>query len=145
MKLASPGSVIAMMRNLVFVLALAACGNKGQAPVANSGSGDPPGPVKDTRTEVERRRDTACETLGPRITGCAVADAKVALAAGQIKQKDFDESTKPEITAKNTKEFIEKCTGTEFSSRQVRVLEVCQTAETECDPMLTCLDNLNKQ
>lgn len=145
MKLASPGSVIAMMRNLVFVLAIAGCGNKGQTQVSNAGSGDPPGPSSDNRTEVERRRDTACETLGPRITACAVADAKVALAAGQIKQKDYDESTKPEITAKNTKEFVEKCTGTGFSSRQVRVLEVCQTEETECDPMLACLDNLNKQ
>ncbi len=134
-----------MMKNLVFVLAIAACGNKGQTQVSNAGSGDPPGPVRDTRTELEQRRDTACETLGPRITDCAVADAKVALGAGQIKQKDFDEITKPEIKAKNSKDFIDKCAGTEFSSRQVRVLEVCQSQETECEPMLSCLDNLNKQ
>jgi hypothetical protein len=145
MKRAQPGSVHAMMKNFVFVFAIAACGNKGQTQVSNAGSGDPPGPVRDTRTELERRRDTACEQLGPRITDCAVADAKAALDAGQLKQKDFDAVTKPEIKAKNTKEFVDDCSGKEFSSRQIRVLEVCQTEETECEPMLACLDNLNKQ
>ena len=117
--------------------------------VSNAGSGDgsadPPGPVTDTRTELERRRDDACKTLGPRITDCAVADAKAALDAGQIKQAQYDEITKPEVKAKNTSEFVEDCSGKEFSSRQVRVLEVCQKEETECEPMLACLDNLNKQ
>lgn len=145
MKLPQPGSVVAMMKNLVFVLAIAACGNKGQTQVSNAGSGDPPGPVKDTRTPLELRRDTACEQLGPRITDCAVADAKTALEAGTIKQKDFDAITKPEVKAKNTKEFVDDCSSKEFSSRQVRVLEVCPKEETECDPMLACLDNLNKQ
>lgn len=137
-----------MLKTIALVIAIAACG-KSQTPVSNSGSGDgsadPPGPVKDTRTELERRRDDACKTLGPRITECAVADAKAALAAGQIKQAQYDEITKPEIKAKNTSEFVEKCTGSEFSSRQVRVLEVCQKEESECEPMIACLDNLNKQ
>lgn len=139
-----------MMRNVLFVLAaslaIAACGNKNQTPVSNAGSAeDPPGPVKDTRTEIERRRDAACETLGPRITECAAADAKVALAEGKIKQAEYDAITKPEVRAKNTDEFVSDCTAKELSSRQVRVLEVCQKEETECDPLLACLDNLNKQ
>ena len=32
--------------------------------------------------ELERRRDAACETLGPRMTTCALEDAKADLAAG---------------------------------------------------------------
>lgn len=140
----------ATMKNPLFVLvasvALAACGNKSQTSVSNAGSGeDPPGPVKDTRTAIEKRRDTACETLGPRITECAAADAKVALADGKIKQAEYDAITKPEVRAKNTEEFVDDCSAKELSSRQVRVLEVCQTAETECEPLLACLDNLNKQ
>ncbi len=131
-----------MMKNLVLVLALSACG-KSQTPVSNQGSGE--GPVKDTRTAVERRRDTACESLGPRVTDCAVEDAKAALAAGTLKQKDYDAITKPEIKSKNTHEFVKDCAAKELSSRQVRVLEVCQKEETECDPLVACLDNLNKQ
>jgi hypothetical protein len=33
----------------------------------------------------------------------------------------------------------------DYSARQVRVLEVCQKEESECEPMLTCLDNLKPQ
>lgn len=136
-----------MMKAIALALLLAACGNKSQTPVSNSGSGeaDPPGPVEDTRTELERRRDTACETLGPRITECAANDAKAALAAGTIKQAEYDAITKPEVRAKNTQEFVDSCQKAQYSSRQVRVLEVCQKEESECDPMLACLDNLNKQ
>ena len=145
MKLAVPEGVLAMMKNALFVLVLVACGNKTQTPVSNSGSGDPPGRHQDKRTEIEKRRDTACEALGPRITACAVADAKAELAAGKITQKAYDETTASGVQAKNTDEFIKKCSGTEFSSRQIRVLEVCPKEETECEPMLACLDNLNKQ
>jgi hypothetical protein len=139
-----------MMKNLAFALTIlaAACGNKQPTPVANAGSGGSTtdvGPMKDTRTEIERRRDAACETLGPRMTACAVADAKRDLAAGKIKQDQFDKDTAPEIQKKNTEEFFEKCHGSQFSSRQVRVLEVCQQQETECEPLLACLDNLNRQ
>lgn len=133
------------MKQLMFaVLMITACGNKSQTPVANNGSGVE-APPADTRTELERRRDAACETLGPRITTCAVADSKAELAAGKMTQKQFDEITKPEVTEKNTSEFVDKCQKSEYSSRQVRVLEVCQKEESECEPLLSCLDNLNKQ
>jgi hypothetical protein len=134
-----------MMKNLMLLVVLAACGNKSSTPVANSGSGDPPGPVRDTRTELEKRRDAACEALGPRITACAVEDAKKELAAGRVKQKDFDLNTAPDVQRKNTEKFVEKCSAATYSSRQVRVLEVCPREETECEPMLACLDNLNKE
>jgi hypothetical protein len=134
-----------MMKNLMLLVVLSACGNKSSTPIANSGSADPPGPVSDTRTELEKRRDAACETLGPRITSCAVEDAKKELAAGRMKQKDFDLNTSSDVQRKNTETFVEKCSAASYSSRQVRVLEVCQREETECEPMLACLDNLNKE
>jgi hypothetical protein len=135
-----------MMKNLLVVLALAACGHK-STPIQNSGgSGDGSNvaPV-DTRSAIEKRRDGACETLGPKITSCAVEDAKKELAAGKIKQKDFDANTAPGVLSKNTEEFIKACKKAQYSSRQVRVLEVCQQEESQCEPMLACLDNLNKQ
>jgi hypothetical protein len=146
MKQPLAGRVSIMMKNLVFLVALAACGSKSSTPVANggSGAGEQVAPPKDTRSEIERRRDGACETLGPKITACAVADAKAELAAGRMKQKDFDANTAPDVQRKNTEEFVKKCTSVRYSSRQVRVLEVCQQQETECEPLLSCLDNLNK-
>jgi hypothetical protein len=141
------GRVSIMMNNLILVLALAACGPKQATNVSNAtGDGSATAPPPDTRSEIEKRRDGACETLGPKITTCALDDAKKALAAGQVKQKDFDENTKPEILKKNTEEFIDKCKHpkTAYSSRQIRVLEVCQEQESQCEPLLACLDNLNK-
>ena len=67
-----------MMKHLFLVLVLAACGGKQSPAVSNSGSGSDgsAAPVQDTRTEIEKRRDAACTTLGPKITACAVEDAK---------------------------------------------------------------------
>ena len=150
MKQLGPGRVSVMMKNLIFLVALAACGHKGSTPIANEGSGAgsgsaaPVGPA-DTRNELEKRRDAACETLGPKVTQCAVDDAKRELAAGKVKQKDFDANTAPEVLRKNTDEFIKQCEKPQYSSRQVRVLEVCQREETQCEPLLACLENLNKK
>ena len=140
-----------MMKHLLFVVVLAACGTKSNTPVSNAGSGsgaeEPPGPVTDSRSEIERRRDVACDALGPRITACAVADAKAQYAAGKVKQKDFEATTSQDVQRKNTEEFIKACKNPKaaYSSRQVRVLEVCPREETECEPLLSCLENLNKQ
>lgn len=51
------------------LVGLAACGGtpRTAAPL--------PDPPADDRTEIERRRDAACEALGPRLTECAIADA----------------------------------------------------------------------
>jgi len=126
---------------LVLALALTACGNKSQTPVSNSGSGsgDPPGPVKDTRTEIERRRDTACEQLQPTLTKCAIEDAKATMTPEEYKK------LKPEeLREAHKKKFLEECK-VEMSSRQVRVLEVCFKEETECNPLAECLANLQPQ
>ena len=140
--------VILTMKNFAFVLLLVACGPKHSSTVGNttgSGAGgeDPyPGPVKDTRTEIEKRRDVACETLGPRITACAHEDAKAEYAAGKVGKAEYEKNTAPEVLNANTKKFVESCRQQPYSSRQVRVLEVCQKEESECGPMLSCLDHL---
>lgn len=131
------------MKKLVLLFVIA-CGPKSSTTPVNNES-DPPGPVKDTRTELERRRDVACETLGPRISACAVEDAKADLAAGKVSKEQFDKDTASGVVKKNSEEFVKDCSGHDYSSRQVRVLEVCQKEETECEPLLACLDNLNKQ
>ncbi len=132
------------LKNFVVMLALAAgCGSK-QSPQPSDGSGAAPGPgpVADPRSEIEQRRDTACDALGPRITACAVEDARAELAAGRMRQADFDANTSPAIQQKNTEAFESSCK-VELSSRQVRVLEVCLDEETDCAPLVACLENLN--
>ena len=140
-----PTRVSIDMKNLLLCIVLAACGHKQPTSVSNEGSGSAVTAPPDDRTAIEKRRDGACETLGPKMTSCAVDDAKKELAAGKIKQKDFDANTTPEILKKNTEEFIKACKKSDYSSRQVRVLEVCQQEESQCEPLLSCLDNLNKK
>lgn len=129
------------MKPLLLAL-LIACGGKQQPSTPTTGSAET-GPVKDTRNEFQKRLATACESVGKRITECAVADAKKEVDAGRMTQKDFDLNTKPEILEKNTDEFVKKCDLPAMTSRQVRVLEVCHKEETECDPFLDCLSHLN--
>lgn len=138
--------VVTIMKTYALAIVIAACGPKQPTQtVSNAGSADSNGPVRDTRSEIERRRDAACDTLGPRITKCAVEDAKKELAAGKTTKQQFEQNTAQGVLDKNTAEFIKQCRGAQYSSRQVRVLEVCQQQETECEPMLSCLENLNKK
>lgn len=135
-----------MKRLALMCMLVAACGNP---PATKSPDNTDPEPhmgtvarAHDTRTPLEQRRDAACKALGPRITKCALEDSKIAARQGEITQKQLAEISAPEILAKNTAEFIEKCEAP-MSSRQVRVLEVCHRAETECAPLLACLEHLH--
>ncbi len=95
------------------------------------------------RTPIERRRDAACDQLGPKITACAVEDARASLAAGKIDRPQFERDTAPAIQRKHTEEFGTACKGHPYSSRQIRVLEVCFHEETRCAPLLDCLGHLS--
>jgi hypothetical protein len=138
--------VVILMWRAALVLAIAGCGGK-SPPVESStspGSAEEyPGVVRDTRTEIERRRDAACEQLGPKLTECAVSDARAAHAAGTISRQELDANISREVQRKHTDEFIKECTARPLSSRQVRVLEVCHHEEPECAPLIDCLAHLN--
>lgn len=109
-----------------------------------AGPAAPPAYVaSDPRTPIERRRDAACDQLGPKITACAVEDAKASLAAGKIDRPQFERDTAPAIQRKHTEQFGKVCKGRAYSSRQVRVLEVCFREETRCAPLLDCLGHLS--
>jgi hypothetical protein len=124
------------------VLWLAACGGP-QRGADGSGAPARPAPVAYMGTPIEQRRDAACDQLGPKLTACAVEDARHNLAAGKIEKQQFDRDTAPEIQHKNTEEFLKVCKGTAYSSRQIRVLEVCFREEAQCAPLLDCLGHLN--
>ena len=136
-------------------LAAAGCGGTQRAPDGDRSSvHEPPAataepspggpkPVADPRTPIERRRDAACEQLAPKITACAVEDTRAKLAAGKIDQRQFDSDTAPAVQRKNTEEFEHACKRASYSSRQIRVLEVCLHEEPQCRPLLDCLGHLS--
>ncbi|MEJ7602764.1 MAG: hypothetical protein WKG01_33055 [Kofleriaceae bacterium] len=131
------------LHSLLLVLVVA-CGSKQTpAPIQNPGSEQPPGGVTDTRSEIDKRRETACTEVGQKVTACAVDDAHAELAAGRIKKEQHEAITAAGIQKKNTEEFVTKCNVPDMSSRQVRVLEVCVREEAACGPFLACLDHLN--
>ena len=130
------------MKSLVLIVCVACGGNK-PTPTTGPGGSDATPMPRDTRSAIEKRRDTACEQVGAKLTQCAVADAKADLEAGKIDKKTFDLNTAPQIQAKNTEKYVTPCKASQMSSRQVRVLEVCFKEESECDPLLDCLTHIN--
>jgi hypothetical protein len=121
-----------------------ACGGKQQPPPKTD---DPnAGVVKDTRTELEKRRDAACENVGKLTAKCAAEDAKRDFEAGKTKQADYEADTKPAIVAKLAAKVEGECKAhKDYSSRQIRVMEKCPQYETECGPLMECLHNVQPQ
>jgi hypothetical protein len=133
------------MKRLVFVV-LAACASK-PAPAPQPPPPAPQtGPVKDTRTDLEKRRDAACEIVGKRTADCAVKDSDALFAAGKIKKAEHDAAIDPRVVAKDAEVYADKCKAKrDYSSRQIRVLEKCPEYEKECAPFFQCLQNLQPQ
>ena len=131
------------MKGLVFVV-LAACASK---PAPAPQNPPPPAPsagvVQDTRTDLEKRRDAACEIVGKRTADCAVKDSDALFAAGKIKKAEHDAAIDPRVVAKDAEVYADKCKAKrDYSSRQIRVLEKCPEYEQECAPFFQCLQNL---
>lgn len=120
---------------LVCAVAMIGCGTK---PAAKTGPDNHSTATTETRTELEIRRDASCEALGPRLTACAVAEARRTMTAEELAKLDL-EKTAPV----HSEEFTTECKRQQLSSRQVRVYEVCQQAETECEPLLACLEHIS--
>ncbi|HTJ47296.1 MAG TPA: hypothetical protein VL463_34590 [Kofleriaceae bacterium] len=122
------------MKLAILVVMLAACG--GSKPAPANPTPPPDAAAAPADTAIHQRRDAACEALGPRLTQCAIDDAKA--RNDQEALKDIDK-----VAPLNTKKFIEQCESSEMSSRQVRVLEVCGKEAPDCAELDRCLANLN--
>ena len=108
-------------------LALCACAKK--SPPADDtlpddlhpGSGSGGAIANQGGTELERRRDAACEALGPRMTACAIADARATMTAEELAKLDIEQ-----VATIHTREFVKDCKSHAMSSRQVPpVHEIC--------------------
>lgn len=129
---------------MCIVLLVAACGGKPTPTGPTPGSGSDVGVVKDTRTEIEKRRDAACDNLEPKLFDCAIADATAEHKAGRLSKADYDSIMKPDMKDAFRKDWDKQCKDESMNSRQVRVLEVCFKEETECGPLGECLKNLQE-
>jgi hypothetical protein len=135
-------STLSLGLSLALALGGPACGGPQRAPERTGDAPADPAPA-DPRTPIEHRRDAACDALGPKLTACAVADARADFAAGKIDRRQLDVDTAPEWQQKLTAKWLAECKAARYSSRQVRVLEVCFHEETECGPLVACLDHLH--
>ena len=86
---------------------------------------------------LQRRQRAACAALGPTLTKCAVADVRASMSAAELAKLDIAHTA-----PKHTEVFIDECNAEQYSSRQVRVLEVCFREESECDLLTECLANI---
>jgi hypothetical protein len=121
---------IAVALALVLV---AGCGGGTQKPAPDPDP-DPVSPEPTQPSELQRRQNAACEQLGPKVTACAIDDARKNLSPAELAELDL-EKTGPI----HTREYIKECQAETLSSRQVRVKEVCLREETECDALDACL------
>jgi hypothetical protein len=138
------------VRLLGIAAVVVACGGKPPPAVPHeTGSGaalESAPPVHDMRTSLEKRRDAACDLVAQRVTACAVADAKRDLAGGKVTKEQFALDTQLDVLGKNTDKYAKDCKSHhDYSSRQIRVLEKCPQYESECEPFLRCLDNVQPQ
>ena len=124
----------------VILFALVACGGSKPPETTGPGTADPVPVYKDTRTPIEKRRDTGCEAIQPKLTQCALSDAKATMSPKELADLKPDE-----LLANHKQKFLKECKTSPMSSRQVRVLEVCDHEETECGPLAECLKNLEPQ
>ena len=122
------------------MFALAACGGGQHTDTTKNSDPDPVPAVRDTRTPIEKRRDAACEHIQPKLTRCAVADAKATMSPKELADLKPDE-----LLSAHKQKFLKECKGSAMSSRQVRVLEVCDREESECDPLADCLKHLEPE
>jgi hypothetical protein len=121
------------MRFVLLALWLASC--------AGAPKPDPdPVPVEPQRTELEVRQDAACNLVGGRVIDCAMTDLQASTPPEELAKLDL-----AKMREENVSKFMATCAGGAMSSRQVRVYEVCAAAETECEPLLACLDNARPQ
>jgi len=135
------GSVVALLVLVAWFAGTAGCGGAPPAPPGEPSSGASAS-APDPRTPIERRRDAACDQLAPKITACAVEDARADLAAGTIDRRQLEIDTAPGVQRKHTDEFARACKAARYTSRQVRVLEVCFRQEPACPALLDCLGHL---
>jgi hypothetical protein len=135
------------MKLLWIALVLVACGGKQNTTQKPPPLDPEPQPVvNDTRNPLEKRRDAACEIVGKRSASCAVDDAKRDYAAGKVTKEQLALDTKPEFVEKLAAKYSSECKGhPDYSSRQIRVLEKCPQYETECEPLMKCLENVQPQ
>ena len=127
---------------LAAIMVLAACPKKAAPPPEEDDTlPDPPGQKGEPEppppeNELQRRQYAACDRVIPRLTACAVEDARRNLTPEQFEEEQIEEAAPI-----HTREYTKKCKNNYMSSRQVRVYEVCDREETECEPLVACLDN----
>lgn len=127
---------------------LFACGNGSSS---SSGAGvvepEPESAASAERVEREQalrrlraRQEAACEQVSHVITRCAIEDARATLPPEEFAKLDVEK-----LAPAHSAEFVEQCTSSDMSVRQVEVFEQCMDKQSQCAVFLDCLDQARPQ
>jgi len=91
--------------------------------------------------KIEKAQNAECERMCPRVTGCALEDAKKHLDSEKIKEEKLVEKM-PVLE----KKCVDECKKNPLSLRQLRVYVKCNNdAESSCDEFLKCMEESQPQ
>lgn len=120
----------ARIAGVMFVL-LAACAG------GSSGTTAQEPPLSNSRSvELDAAQDAACQRLAPKVTDCAIEDARATMSPQDFADmaRDLDE-----LADRNSEQYIDHCTRSPMSRRQLEVYEQC-ALDVTCEEFLACTD-----
>lgn len=80
-----------------------------------------------------------CDALAPRLTTCAVEQARKNLTEREIEKQGLSD---PAFLRKYTNDIRSECSLKEISMRQIKLLETCTAQDSDCKTYLSCLDTV---
>jgi hypothetical protein len=127
----------------VSLLCMTACSGSSASTPAPANAGYEP--AAQTSPEEERKQadlerlrryqEAACDQVGTVLTECAVDDARKQLSSEELAKLDIEKTA-----TLHKAEFVDRCTESAMSLRQVKVFDGCLAGKTSCEAFLECLD-----
>jgi hypothetical protein len=113
------------------VTGIAGCGGDSARSASN-----PPTQALSAEQALRAAQKSECEALCPRLSECAVEDARANMSAAELAKLDLEAKAR-----QHTNECITQCSGSSLSPRQVRVMRRCRKESAAvCSQYLACLD-----
>jgi len=123
-----------MKRLALLAAVFFACGS----PQTTTQAEDPPPDSRKQAIErLDARQRQACQRMCPRLTECALEDAKANVSPADLK----DGPSLEEIAPSHTAQCNSECNRTRLSLRQIRVYEGCMDKkQLDCGALVVCLE-----
>ena len=107
------------------------------AGVMTACSGGAGGPAaRPSAAQLQASQDAACQRVVPKVTDCAIESARTEMSAERFAElaRDIEE-----LAARNSEQYIDQCTRSPMSARQIAVYDGCRL-DVPCEQFLSCVD-----